>query len=117
TLDKAEIAALIAELQARDVRIMGIEGADPSCLGPGLPPLLKGGRAVGGLIDPSDPAPAQAAPAPTAPAKTEPTFLLVDSPVRSGQSVVFPSGDVTVVGSVASGAEVIAGGSIHVYGA
>jgi septum site-determining protein MinC len=37
--------------------------------------------------------------------------------VRSGQSVVFPGGDVTVVGSVASGAEVIAGGSIHVYGA
>jgi septum site-determining protein MinC len=37
--------------------------------------------------------------------------------VRSGQSVVFEEGDVTVVGAVASGAEVIAGGSIHVYGA
>jgi septum site-determining protein MinC len=36
--------------------------------------------------------------------------------VRSGQSVVFPEGDVTIVGSVASGAEVVAGGSIHVYG-
>jgi septum site-determining protein MinC len=36
--------------------------------------------------------------------------------VRSGQSVIFPEGDVTVVGSVASGAEIIAGGSIHVYG-
>jgi septum site-determining protein MinC len=30
---------------------------------------------------------------------------------------MFPDGDVTVVGSVASGAEIIAGGSIHVYGA
>jgi septum site-determining protein MinC len=30
--------------------------------------------------------------------------------------VVFPSGDVTVIGSVASGAEVVAGGSIHIYG-
>jgi len=30
---------------------------------------------------------------------------------------VFPHGDVTVIGSVASGAEVVAGGSIHVYGA
>ena len=29
----------------------------------------------------------------------------------------FPKGDVTVIGSVASGAEVIAGGSIHIYGA
>jgi len=41
---------------------------------------------------------------------------MIEAPVRSGQSVVFPNGDVTVVGSVASGAEVIAGGSIHVYG-
>jgi septum site-determining protein MinC len=37
--------------------------------------------------------------------------------VRSGQTIVYDDGDVIVVGSVASGAEVIAGGSIHVYGA
>ena len=37
--------------------------------------------------------------------------------MRSGQSVVFEKGDVSIVGSIASGAEVIAGGSIHVYGA
>ena len=37
--------------------------------------------------------------------------------MRSGQSIVFPDGDITVLGSVASGAEVIAGGSIHIYGA
>jgi septum site-determining protein MinC len=36
--------------------------------------------------------------------------------VRSGQSVFFPDGDVTVLGSVGSGAEIIAGGSIHIYG-
>jgi septum site-determining protein MinC len=30
--------------------------------------------------------------------------------------VVFPHGEVTVLGSVASGAEIVAGGSIHVYG-
>ena len=29
---------------------------------------------------------------------------------------MFEAGDVTVLGSVASGAEVVAGGSIHVYG-
>ena len=28
-----------------------------------------------------------------------------------------PDGDVTIVGRVASGAEIIAGGSVHVYGA
>ena len=46
----------------------------------------------------------------------ESTSLLIDQPVRSGQSIVFEKGDVSIVGSVASGAEVIAGGSIHVYG-
>ena len=45
------------------------------------------------------------------------TSLLIDQPVRSGQSIVFEKGDVSIIGSVASGAEVIAGGSIHVYGA
>jgi septum site-determining protein MinC len=42
--------------------------------------------------------------------------LLIDRPVRSGQTIVCEDGDVTVVGAVASGAEVIAGGSIHIYG-
>ena len=49
--------------------------------------------------------------------RNEPNSLLLESPIRSGQSVVFPYGDVTVLGSVSSGAEVVAGGSIHVYGA
>ena len=41
--------------------------------------------------------------------------LVIEAPVRSGQSIVCES-DVTVIGSVASGADVIAGGSIHIYG-
>ena len=41
---------------------------------------------------------------------------MLEKPVRSGQTVFFPNGDVTVVGSVASGAEIVAGGSIHIYG-
>ncbi len=48
---------------------------------------------------------------------TDGQSVVITEPVRSGQSVVHPTGDVTVVGSVASGAEVIAGGSIHIYGA
>ena len=50
-------------------------------------------------------------------AKPKPTSLLLENPVRSGQSVVFTDGDVTVLGSVGSGAEIVAGGSIHIYGA
>ena len=43
--------------------------------------------------------------------------MLIEGPIRSGQSIVFPNGDVTVLGSVSPGAEIVAGGSIHVYGA
>ena len=49
--------------------------------------------------------------------RQEPTSLLIETPIRSGQSIIFPYGDVTVLGAVSSGAEVVAGGSIHVYGA
>ena len=42
--------------------------------------------------------------------------IVIREPVRSGQSVIFPEGDVTIIGSVASGAEIIAGGSVHIYG-
>ncbi len=122
-LRKGEIAELLEVLEARQIRIMGIESVSPSELDPGLPPAIAGGRAAGVIEvpDPQAPPPAASA-APTkadatAPAaKPEPRSLLIDTPVRSGQSIIFPEGDVTVVGSVASGAEVIAGGSIHVYG-
>ena len=112
-LDKADLAALIADLHGRDIRITGVEGADPSWLGLGMPPPISGGRATS-VVEVRDGAPPEAPAEPAAP--KEAACLLLDSPVRSGQSIIFPDGDVTVVGSVASGAEVIAGGSIHVYG-
>jgi septum site-determining protein MinC len=45
TLTSPAIAHLIGELGTRNIRIMGIEGVEADKLGPGLPPLLKGGRA------------------------------------------------------------------------
>lgn len=45
-----------------------------------------------------------------------PDNKIISAPVRSGQMVVTERGDLTVIGSVASGAELIAGGNIHVYG-
>jgi len=119
TLSKAATAHLVAELGNRDIRIMGIEGADPAELGPELPPVLKGGRAAAPMEQPeaaTRPAAAVSAPTPTQQASPELASLVLESSVRSGQSIVFPAGDVTVLGSVASGAEIIAGGSIHVYG-
>ena len=123
-MSSAEIAKLIASLQERDIRIMGLEGVDPAMTGPGLPPLLRGGRATSTIemlqhrqekpTPKSEPA---SEPAPEAPvAKQQIGSLVLQDPVRSGQSVVFKEGDVTVLGSVGSGAEIVAGGSIHIYG-
>lgn len=125
-IERSELRALIDKLATRNVRIMGIEGARPSLLGADMPPAMADGRPTSDIEAPSDdevresktPKKAAAAPAPVVPpaAKATPS-MLVTQPVRSGQSIVFTEGDVTVVGSVASGAEIIAGGSIHVYGA
>ncbi|MEH2471792.1 septum site-determining protein MinC [Nitrobacteraceae bacterium AZCC 2161] len=105
-LSQFAITHLISSLEARNIRVLGIEGVDASELNPGLPPLLTGGRqCVLELHEPKKPE-----------AKPQPTSLLLENPVRSGQSVVFTEGDVTVLGSVGSGAEIVAGGSIHVYG-
>ncbi|MEM7498457.1 MAG: septum site-determining protein MinC [Pseudomonadota bacterium] len=43
--------------------------------------------------------------------------LLITEPVRSGQCIVAEEGDLVVLASVSSGAELIAPGHIHVYGA
>ncbi|HRY15859.1 MAG: septum site-determining protein MinC [Candidatus Competibacteraceae bacterium] len=42
---------------------------------------------------------------------------IVSHPIRSGQQIYAPEGDLIVLGAVSAGAEVIADGNIHVYGA
>jgi septum site-determining protein MinC len=91
----------------------------------GLPPL----RAVGGAE--AEPAPPpEAAAAPPAPAGSaaesapRPDFsgsgraaMLVTEPVRSGQRIYAQGADLIVTATVNPGAEIIADGNIHVYGA
>jgi septum site-determining protein MinC len=124
-IDRPQLKELVAQLGARNVRIMGIEGARSSLLDADLPPAMTDGRPASDFELPAaEPAggvpargevPASAARPESQPGKATPS-IIVTQPVRSGQSLVFPEGDVTIVGSVASGAEVVAGGSIHVYG-
>jgi len=121
SLSGPDLADLVTELHARDIRLMGIEGADPSILGGGLPPPFSGGSPTS-IIEFLEATPPKTTPSITAPSEPAPvphllSTLQLESPVRSGQSVVFLDGDVTVIGSVASGAEIVAGGSIHIYGA
>jgi septum site-determining protein MinC len=104
-----DLETLFDELRSRGIRVIGAEGAD------GLTPALQsvggpliGGKPLGLYEVPDDP--------PDEPPPPEPPAMVLDEPVRSGQTILFPQGDLTVNGSVASGAEIMAGGSIHVYG-
>jgi septum site-determining protein MinC len=112
SLSPNAIAHLVANLEERNIRVLGIEGVDPADAAVQLPPILRSGRSSQEFEIPGA-APAAAEPEPPKP-KT--SSLLIDQPVRSGQSVVYIDGDITVLGSVGSGAEIVAGGSIHIYG-
>lgn len=107
-LSSRGIAHLVSNLESRGIRVLGLEGVEPTGLDAGLPPVLSGGR---GCVFEQQVEPKkvddQSPPTPS---------LLLQCPVRSGQRIVFTEGDITVLGSVGSGAEIVAGGSIHVYG-
>lgn len=72
-------------------------------------------RAGGVATEPPPPAPAPEPAAAPAAANGQPG-LIQQVPVRSGQQVYADSRDLTVLGAVSPGAEVLADGSIHIYG-
>ncbi|HEY4029404.1 MAG TPA: septum site-determining protein MinC [Caulobacteraceae bacterium] len=116
------IGLVLDTLALRDLKLIGVEGVEARQLA-GTPWERLATRLHGRdtavetpEADPDAPSSTEADPE-AEPAAAGQTSLLIDRPVRSGQSVVFAEGDVTVVGSVSSGAEVLAGGSIHIYGA
>lgn len=80
------------------------------------------------ILASAKPAVARPKPAPGKPAQPEPAAApaarpavsantLVTRPVRSGQRVYAPGGDLIVTAAVSAGAELLADGNIHVYGA
>ncbi|CDN92703.1 septum site-determining protein MinC [Agrobacterium tumefaciens] len=121
SLDKAGLKELLAALTERNVGIMGIEGVRPSMIEPGMPPSLKGGKPASDVeVEPVAVTAVELPeekPRAAGEVRAVVQSLVINEPVRSGQSIMFPEGDVTVIGSVASGAEIIAGGSVHIYGA
>jgi septum site-determining protein MinC len=118
-----EYRDLLGQLARRHVRVMAVENTHRLLVGPHLPPVVAGGRAVSPdkLFEeaPAEPPPA---PEPTEPpaaavAAARPENLYHEGNLRSGQQIVHLDGDVIVLGRVASGAEIVAGGAVHVYGA
>lgn len=69
-----------------------------------------------------EPEPAPAAPAPraakaaAAPSPANNPGMIQSTPVRSGQQIYAENRDLTVLTTVGAGAEVIADGSVHIYG-
>lgn len=100
------IGELIGALEARGLSVIDVENADQLPSAAPWRRRLVGGRESGEVELAAEPKAATA----------EDNALIIAENVRSGQSVAFLKGDVTVVGSVSSGAEVLAGGSIHIYG-
>ncbi|MBX9757184.1 MAG: septum site-determining protein MinC [Beijerinckiaceae bacterium] len=122
-LDKSALTGLLADLKGRAIRVLGIDGGDPAWAGADMPPFMPSGKDVRTPESEPETHPSSASASAAQPAGIAPAAsgwaapLYIDSPVRSGQSVLHPDGDVIITGSVASGAEVVAAGSIHIYGA
>jgi septum site-determining protein MinC len=116
---KAEALEIIAFIEEHNLRLIAVEGVDPDWVPPRLAPLPGAVQSVGMFAPKEEERPSRPEPPswePETAVGSPCAALLINEPVRSGQTIIYPHGDVIVVGSVASGAEIIAGGSIHVYG-
>ena len=116
-LDRAQdLMQLTAELRRRKLSVFGIQSGTPAqaqaAAEAGLISLPGGRDAALERVSRQGSRPEP----PPAPAPKEPANRLISQPVRSGQTVFADRGDLIVVGSVSSGAEVIAAGNIHIYG-
>jgi septum site-determining protein MinC len=109
-----EIRALLAALAARGITVIGTEGLSAALSEDTITirPLRASGKSARPVALLEEPV--RVVQPPTLPPASS---LLLDQSVRSGQSIVAEQTDVTILGAVASGAEVIAGGFVHVYGA
>ncbi len=106
--DFTQIMRLLRSLQLMPV---GVQNADP---GQQQAAIAAG---FGILAAPASRRSTAAAPRPANGAAALAKSLLVTEPVRSGTQIYAPGGDVIIVRSVSAGAEIIADGNIHVYGA
>ncbi len=110
--DALDLVALTELLRRHGLVPVGLRGGDEA---------LRQRAGLAGLAllgDAGTPARGSQTPPPSTPAAAPQTSArVVDKPVRSGQQVYAEGGDLVVLGTVSTGAEVIADGSIHIYGA
>lgn len=126
-----DFTVLVSTLRGLGVVPVGVRGSALSQnarilqAGLGLLPAVKAERAVSATEDRSGTTaePPQEAEEVklTAKASQQTSSVLptrvITQPVRSGQQVLAPEGDLVILSSVNAGAELLAAGNIHVYGA
>ena len=125
---EVDFPGLIKGLRELEIMPIGTTGGTSemrnAALSYGLPPV----RSVGGkesdeaaAAPPAPPIGEAAAPAAPPPPAAKPaaarTTMVVDQPVRAGQRIWAEGADLIITSTVNAGAEVIADGNIHVYGA
>lgn len=129
--EEVDFRGLVAGLRALEIVPVGTTGGSPqmrqAAVAAGLPPLRAvGGRdsetevELGGTAPAAAPAEAPVAPVPAPapqPQGSARRAVLVTEPVRSGQRIYAEGADLIVTATVNPGAEVIADGNVHVYGA
>lgn len=111
-----DFPALIAGLRGLEIMPIGVVGGSPAMRQAAAAAGLSALRQAGGAETEPAPAPVAAAPPPE-PRGQARAAMLVTQPVRSGSRIYAEGCDLIVTATVNPGAEVIADGNIHVYGA
>lgn len=109
--DADRLGALVEELRARELRVFGVQ--DPA---PAQVPLAESLGLIEVALGRDTAAENIGSGTRRADRLLPPDNRVITRPVRSGQVIVAERGDLTVIGSVSSGAELVASGNIHVYG-
>lgn len=119
---EVDFAALVEGLRALEIMPIGVVGGTQplraAAAVAGLPALRPSGQ-KDSEVDLAAPAASAAPPAsPAEPVRPAmPRSMLVTQNVRAGQRIYAQGSDLIVMGQVNAGAEVLADGNIHIYGA
>ncbi|MEI6557976.1 MAG: septum site-determining protein MinC [Rhodospirillaceae bacterium] len=118
-----DFADLKLRLREHGLITIGVQGGihrhQEAALRAGLPPVPAAGRSskLDTVAAPAAPRPASPAAAPRAADSASRPAMVINEPVRSGRQIYAPGGDLVVTAMVSAGAELLADGHIHVYGA
>lgn len=108
-----DLQGFCQQLREHHIHLVAIQGGDSHL----QTMALANGLALIGGSSSQDKVLVQDIPTAIEPSAINNKTKLITTPVRSGQQVVSKGGDLIIVASVSHGAELLADGNIHVYGA